>query len=174
MGVERYNITSAVLGVLAQRLVRQLCRHCRVPYYPTDQHTIELGLDLDHSREALEELRKVAETTVLGPGQIRPGAPPVGPIEGTPRADGLVFYRPAGCEACSQTGYRGRKGIYELMILDEPVRRAILEHDADAKKVQRVARGQGMRMLREDGARQVIAGVTSVEEVLAATHAGDA
>jgi general secretion pathway protein E len=164
-----------VLGVLAQRLVRQLCRHCRVPYYPTDEHTIELGLDVEHSREALEELRQAAATTVLGNGpSIVPGTIPDGPIEGKPRADGLVFYRPAGCEACSHTGYRGRKGIYELMILDEPVRRAILDPDADAKKVQRVARAQGMRMLREDGARQVLAGVTSVEEVLAATQAGDA
>jgi general secretion pathway protein E len=167
MGVERYNITSAVLGVLAQRLVRRLCPQCRVPYYPTDEHTIELGLDRGHSRELLDELRAAAVST------RGLDLTPAGPIEGRPRDDGLVFYRPKGCEACAQTGYRGRRGIYELMILDEPVRRAILEHDADAKKVQRVAREQGMRLLREDGARQVIAGVTSVEEVLAATQAGD-
>ncbi|MBC7173098.1 MAG: type II secretion system protein GspE, partial [Polyangiaceae bacterium] len=97
-----------------------------------------------------------------------------GPIEGVPRDDGLIFFRHAGCESCTHTGYRGRKGIYELMMLDEPVRRAILEPEADAKKIQRVARNQGMRLLREDGARQVIAGITSLEEVLAATQAGDA
>ncbi len=174
MGVERYNITSAVLGVLAQRLVRQLCKYCKVPYYPTDEHLIELGIDPKGSAEVLAELRAAAASTVLEDGSTvgsRPG--PTGPIEGVPRADGLVFFRHEGCDSCTHTGYRGRKGIYEMMVLDEPVRRAILEPDADAKKVQRVARGQGMRTLREDGARQVIAGVTSVEEVLAATQAGD-
>src|SRR5690606_15668941 len=154
-------ITSAVLGVLAQRLVRQLCPHCRVPYYPSDENLIELGIDLARSQEILEDLRAAAASTVLG-GSTVGDRQPVGPVEGIPRTDGLVFYRPAGCESCSHTGYRGRKGIYELMVLDEPVRRAILETDADAKTIQRVARGQGMRLLREDGARQVIAGVTSV------------
>ncbi len=61
-------------------------------------------------------------------------------------------------------------GIYELMVIDEPVRKAVLAN-RDAKTIQRAARTQGMRTLREDGARQVIAGVTSVDEVLAATQA---
>jgi general secretion pathway protein E len=85
----------------------------------------------------------------------------------------VIFFRPTGCEACSHTGYRGRLGIFEMMQVDEPVRREILR-GSDAKVIQRVARGQqGMRLLREDGARQVFAGVTSIEEVLAATQAGD-
>ena len=83
-----------------------------------------------------------------------------------------TFYKPVGCEACNHTGYKGRLGIFELMLVDDAVRRAILD-GSDAKTIQKVARGQGMRVLREDGARQVIAGVTSVEEVLAATQAID-
>jgi general secretion pathway protein E len=84
----------------------------------------------------------------------------------------LTLYHPAACEECSNTGYRGRIGIFELMLIDEPVRREIL-NNSDAKTIQRVAQQQGMRPLREDGARQVIAGVTSVEEVLAATQAAE-
>src|SRR5690606_24510904 len=94
MGVERYNITSAVLGVLAQRLVRQLCPHCRVPYYPSDENLIELGIDLARSQEILEDLRAAAASTVLG-GSTVGDRQPVGPVEGIPRTDGLVFYRPA-------------------------------------------------------------------------------
>ena len=84
----------------------------------------------------------------------------------------LTLYHPAGCEECSNTGYRGRIGIFELMLIDEPVRHEIL-NNSDAKTIQRVAQHQGMRPLREDGARQVIAGITSVEEVLAATQAAE-
>ncbi len=84
----------------------------------------------------------------------------------------LTFYHHAGCDACGNTGYRGRIGIFELMMIDEPVRREIL-NNSDAKTIQRVAQQQGMRLLREDGARQVVAGITSVEEVLAATQAAE-
>ena len=165
MGVERYNITSSVLGVLAQRLVRRLCPHCRIPYHPSQDDLNELGLDTAHLEETLRELRRAAATTVLGDSEPAPPLPEAG--------DGWTFYRPSGCEHCSSTGYRGRVGIFELMYIDEGVRRAILDPGADAKSVQRAARAQGMRLLREDGARQVIAGVTSVEEVLAATQAGE-
>ncbi|MGB0678159.1 MAG: GspE/PulE family protein [Polyangiales bacterium] len=91
-----------------------------------------------------------------------------------PRSHGQmpVFYRARGCEDCGHTGYRGRLGIHELMVVDEPVRREIL-NQSDATTMMRVACQRGMRTLREDGARHVVAGVTSVEEVLAATQAGD-
>jgi general secretion pathway protein E len=172
MGIQPYQISSSVLAVLAQRLVRRLCPHCRVPYYPTDAHLLELGLTANTPK--IEEIRRAAATTVLSQGKLMGMAPPPPPnqVEGTPREDGLIFYRPQGCEECGHTGYRGRKGIYELMLVDEPVRREILK-GSDAKAIQKVAREQGMRLLREDGARQVMAGITSIEEVLAATQAGE-
>ena len=172
MGIQPYQISSSVLGILAQRLVRQVCPHCRVPYYPTDANLLELGLTSGSAR--VEEVRRAAATTVLAEGKLAGKLPPPPPehVEGTPREDGLVFYRTAGCDECSQTGYRGRKGIYELMLIDEPVRREILK-GSDSKAIQKVAREQGMRLLREDGARQVIAGITTIEEVLAATQAGE-
>ncbi len=174
MDVAPYQISSSVLAVLAQRLVRQLCRHCREPYYPTDEQLLELGLETSNIERQLAELRAAAASTVLRAGST------VGFIEasqfaevaGRPRHDGLVFFRAKGCEACSFNGYRGRLGIFELMVIDEPVRREILR-GSDAKTIQRVARQQGMRVLREDGARQVIAGVTSIDEVLAATQEAD-
>jgi general secretion pathway protein E len=165
MGVQPYQISSSVLAVLAQRLVRRLCPHCRVAYEPTEEDMLELGLDTSHLQESLSELRELAAKTVLGDG-----APP--PLLKTGRNKMPQFYRAAGCAHCSNTGYRGRVGIFELMLIDEPVRREIL-NNSDAKTIQRVAQQQGMRLLRDDGARQVVAGVTSVDEVLAATQASE-
>ena len=170
MKVQPFQISSTVLGVLAQRLVRRLCPVCRQPYTATMEDLIELGLETDHLTETLSDLRKAAATTVLGKSEPPPPAP-AAPTE-TESGGMPTFYKPVGCEACNHTGYKGRLGIFELMLVDDAVRRAILD-GSDAKTIQKVARGQGMRVLREDGARQVIAGVTSVEEVLAATQAID-
>jgi type II secretory ATPase GspE/PulE/Tfp pilus assembly ATPase PilB-like protein len=83
-----------------------------------------------------------------------------------------VFYKPAGCEQCAGTGYRGRIGIYELLVVDEPVRREIL-NNSDSKSITRIAAERGMVTLRVDGTRTVLSGRTSIEEVLAMTQAGD-
>ena len=167
MDVQPYQISSSVMAVLAQRLVRRLCGLCRVPYTPTAQDLLELGIDASGAQKKLIELAKVAATTVLGNTDPATLPEPVSTGPGN-----LKFFHPAGCDACSATGYRGRIGIFELMLIDEPVRREIL-NNSDAKTIQRVAQQQGMRLLRDDGARQVIAGVTSVEEVLAATQAAE-
>ncbi len=169
MDVQPYQISSSVLAVLAQRLVRRLCEHCRTPYTPNAQDLRELGIDAATAQEKVAELKRVAATTVLGDRNSSIPALPK-PVPSTGGA--LTFFHPGGCEECSNTGYRGRIGIFELMMIDEPVRREIL-NNSDAKTIQRVAQHQGMRLLREDGARQVIAGVTSVEEVLAATQAAE-
>ena len=167
MDVQPYQISSSVLAVLAQRLVRRLCEVCKTPYAPTAQDLLELDIDATVAREKLAELQRVAATTVIGSAGL-PSLPE--PPEAS--SGKLTFYHPAGCEECSNTGYRGRIGIFELMMIDEPVRREILSN-SDAKTIQRVAQQQGLRLLREDGARQVVAGVTSVEEVLAATQAAE-
>jgi len=167
MDVQAYQISSSVLAVLAQRLVRKLCDQCKDPYTPTDQDLLELGIDAAIAQEKLVELQKLAATTVLGNSN-----PPTLPDPAGARSGKLTFYHHQGCEECSNTGYRGRIGIFELMMIDEPVRREVL-NNSDAKTIQRVAQQQGMRLLREDGARQVVAGVTSVEEVLAATQAAE-
>ena len=167
MDVKAYQISSSVLAVLAQRLVRKLCDQCKIPYTPTAQDLRELGIDLAIAQEKLAELQRLAATTVIGRNNPATLPDPAGTNSGK-----LTFYHHAGCDACGNTGYRGRIGIFELMMIDEPVRREIL-NNSDAKTIQRVAQQQGMRLLREDGARQVVAGISSVEEVLAATQAAE-
>jgi general secretion pathway protein E len=168
MDVQPYQISSSVLAVLAQRLVRRLCEVCKAPYTPTLQDLRELGIETTMGQEEMAELKRLAATTVLGNNSNAPALSGLA----TTSVEKLTFYRHTGCEACSNTGYRGRIGIFELMLIDEPVRREVL-NNSDAKTIQRVAQQQGMRLLRDDGARQVVAGVTSVEEVLAATQAAE-
>ncbi len=83
----------------------------------------------------------------------------------------VTLYRPKGCDKCAQTGFTGRRGIYELLMMDDVVGPMVLK-GADAQAIKRAAIDQGMDSLRDDGARKVLAGLTSLEEVLGATQDG--
>ncbi len=159
MEIEPFLVRSSVIGVLAQRLVRMLCQQCKVPYTPTQYELTQLGLDQ-------ARLEQKARRVLVGRYQPHE-------IEyryiGQDMPDPLVFYKPGGCEACGQKGYIGRRGIYELMLVDDVVGPLILR-SADAMTVKRAALHAGMDSLRDDGARKVLMGLTTVEEVLAATQ----
>ncbi len=172
MKVQPFLIASSLLAVVAQRLVRRLCTKCRTPFIPSDEDLRSLALDP----------QSFGPPKPLIPGQQpRPSRPPGGDDDAPTQvievgADGKparpVFYRAAGCDACAGTGYTGRIGIFELLVVDDRVRREILDN-SDAKTITKVAVSRGMRTLREDGVRTVLSGRTSMEEVLAATHAGE-
>jgi general secretion pathway protein E len=132
LGVPSYLINATLLGVLAQRLVRTLCKLCKVP-------------DPDATREALAEIVK--------PWQINGGYKP---------------FKPVGCVDCRMTGFMGRMGLYELLVVTEAFKEKInREPNTDALKRQAVM--DGMRPLRLAGALRVAEGLTVVEEVLAST-----
>jgi len=86
-----------------------------------------------------------------------------------PPREPITLYRAAGCGACNHTGYRGRLGIFELMIIDDDIR-ALVSQNVDSKTIKHKASSKGMRTLRADGARKVLTGVTSIAEVLRATE----
>jgi general secretion pathway protein E len=167
MGVQAFLLSSSLLAAIAQRLVRRLCGKCRQPFIPTDQDLRSLDLDpanygppkpLIAGQEQSSDDADVTQVSVKpAPGDLPPRP---------------VFYRATGCQACAETGYTGRIGIYELLVVDEAIRREIL-NNSDGKKITRTAVSRGMVSLREDGVRQVLAGRTSIEEVLAATHDAD-
>ena len=175
MGVQTFLIASSLLAVLAQRLVRRLCTQCREPFIPTDQDLKQLDLDpteygppkplIPGQRPTNDSTPPPQDEHDDEPTQV--AARPVPGKQARP-----VFYRAKGCQACAETGYTGRIGIYELLVIDEAVRREVLAN-SDAKKITNVAASRGMTTLRDDGIRQVLAGRTSIEEVLAATHGGD-
>ncbi len=164
MEIEPFLVRSSVVGVLAQRLVRMLCPHCRIPYRPTDYELRQLALD----RERLElKARRVLKGRYL-PNELEYRFIGQDIYERGDSRD-VVFHKPGGCEACGQKGFLGRRGIYELMLVDDAVGPLILKN-ADAQTVKRAALLAGMDSLRDDGARKVLTGMTTVEEVLAATQ----
>ncbi|MBT5927308.1 MAG: Flp pilus assembly complex ATPase component TadA [Verrucomicrobia bacterium] len=128
MGVEPFLISSTLMGVLAQRLVRKVCSSCKTPFEPTDQQLSQLN---------------------LSPHDI-------GDKE---------FYYGSGCGDCNDTGYKGRKGIYELLEVSEPIR-SLINDRAPTVVVRQKAIEEGMVTLREDGLRSIFTGDSSVEEVL--------
>ena len=128
MGVEDYLVSSTVNGVVAQRLVRTLCEHCKRPHEAPDALIEELDL-----------------------ARLANGAP-------------IALHQPGGCQECDHTGYQGRTTIIELLVMTEPVRRAILER-SDASGIRRAAFAGDTSSMREDGLGKVISGVTSAEEV---------
>uniref|UniRef100_UPI003D81A2E6 ATPase, T2SS/T4P/T4SS family n=1 Tax=Trichloromonas sp. TaxID=3069249 RepID=UPI003D81A2E6 len=127
IGVQPYLIASALEGIVAQRLVRRLCKHCKTEDQP--------------SADALQLLRVSAES--LG---------------------GKVF-RPVGCPRCSNTGYQGRTGIYELFVMCEDFRHIISEDYKESRLVE-LARISGMKTLIEDGLEKVRSGETTLDEIL--------
>jgi type II secretory ATPase GspE/PulE/Tfp pilus assembly ATPase PilB-like protein len=133
MGVEPYLLTSSLVAVLAQRLVRVNCAQCRRDEEVDAGWLRSLGLPVD------ELPAKYAIT------------------------------RGSGCEACARTGFRGRVGIFELMEMDEDVRKGVLA-GADAGALARTARARGMTTLLEDGWQKVKTGATTPEEVLRVTQ----
>ncbi|HYT59179.1 MAG TPA: ATPase, T2SS/T4P/T4SS family [Haliangiales bacterium] len=128
MGVEPFLISSTLLSVLAQRLVRTTCKKCRTPFEPTENQLSLLN---------------------LSPHDI----------------GDKVFYYGRGCANCNDTGYRGRRGIFELLVISEPIR-ALINERAPTVVVRQKAVELGMVTLREDGMRGIFDGDTTIEEVL--------
>ena len=131
IGVKPFLVSSSVRAVLAQRLVRRLCPHCKQPGELSEYELQTLQID---------------------PGQIRQSS----------------VMRPAGCERCRGRGYRGRMGIFEMFLVDDEVR-TMINNNASTIALRLRARELGMRTLREDGVRKVLAGMTTAEEVISTT-----
>jgi general secretion pathway protein E len=158
MEIEPFLVRSSVIGILAQRLVRVLCQRCKIAYKPTDYELQQLGLDPE--RMAWRARRPIStKYTVHGLDYLHVGRGMKDP----------VFYKPGGCDQCMNKGFIGRRGIYELLVIDDAVGPLILR-SADAQTIKRAAISQGMDTMRDDGARKVLKGLTTVEEVLAATQ----
>jgi len=159
MDIEAFLVRSTVIGILAQRLVRVLCPHCKEQYEATPFELQQLGIDPDRTRRRDERVlspRYTAHGVAYEPvGWRGPGMP--------------LLYRAKGCSLCENKGFTGRMGIYELLVADDTVGALVLA-SADAMTIKRAAQGQGMDSLRDDGARKVLLGQTTVEEVVAATQ----
>ena len=153
MGMDPFNFADALLGVLAQRLVRRLCGHCRVARTATAEEEQELLHDYMHVMAGIDSPPQ--ESDELADWRRRFGS------EGR-----LTLYKSVGCDKCGGSGYSGRAGIHELMMISRGLRH-LIQTGQRADELQRHALGDGMRTLRQDGIEKVLAGVTTIEEVRA-------
>jgi type IV pilus assembly protein PilB len=139
MEVEPFLISSSLIGILAQRLVRMICPNCKEPYHA--------------SRESL----------------LRYGFPVPDEIGADTHGD-LTLFKGAGCEKCKGTGYKGRTGVHELLVLNDDVRDRILDK-APSHILRQLATSNGMKSLQQDAVAKILMGITTVDEVLRVLYA---
>ena len=133
MGVEDYLLASSLIGILAQRLVRVICKQCKAPEITAAKALKDAGFD------------------VTGLGEF------------------VELQRGRGCAQCEHTGYESRLGIFELLDIDEDMRRLMVTKvDSNLLKAQAIR--SGMRTLKDDGWSKVLAGITTPDEVLRVTQ----
>jgi type II secretory ATPase GspE/PulE/Tfp pilus assembly ATPase PilB-like protein len=130
--VEPYLIASAVNAILAQRLVRRICPHCRGPYEPS------------------EEMKEFLTLQGFDPTKL--------------------FYG-KGCDRCRKTGYVGRLGIYELLVMDDGLR-DLVTRNPNVTELRKLCRERGLVTLRHDGFQKTVKGLTTIDEILRVTESG--
>ncbi|MEF9438311.1 MAG: Flp pilus assembly complex ATPase component TadA [Candidatus Mariimomonas ferrooxydans] len=131
MGVAPFLLAPSLLGIIAQRLARKICVHCKEKYIPSKEEMSSVGL--------------------------------YAPIKE------LVFYRGTGCDNCGNTGYKGRTGIHEILVMDEDIRGLITKNES-ASMIRQNAVQKGFKDMRFDGLKKVISGIISIEELLRVTR----
>jgi len=137
MGIDPLNFADALLGILAQRLVRTLCNRCKEAYHPDRDEFDEL---VQHYGE--EQFRKL----------------------NIPYDDKFTLWRPKGCDACDKTGYRGRMGIHELIVATDGIKRLIQKHET-VEAMRNLAMSEGMTTLLQDGILKSLQGLTDFKQV---------
>ena len=141
MGIDPFNFADSLLGVLAQRLIKRLCPHCRKPYKPSDE-------DVDRILTEYGE----HPTKPLDPDTFK----------------GITLYRAHGCTHCQRSGYKGRIGIHELLVTDDRLKE-LIEKNAPVAQIREAALLGGMRTLKQDGIMKMLQGDTDMDQVLSAT-----
>lgn len=152
MEVESFLLSSTINGILAQRLTRKLCTHCKEAYEANDIEVERLHKELDGLRG-------------FDLFQYPPRKNESGQIVQAPKREKVLLYRGQGCSKCNGSGYSGRIGIFEVLTISEKIGQLIMEHRS-AYDIERQATKDGMITLIQDGFLKALEGVTSLEEVL--------
>jgi len=133
MGIEPFLVASSTVAILAQRLARQICPHCKIAYTPPPDALKRLGLD--------------------------------------PQRE-VTLFRGQGCEECRFTGYRGRIGVFELLLMSDGIRELVVRR-APSSEIKALAVREGMQTLRDDGLEKVLSGVSTIDEILRVVYVAD-
>ena len=150
MGVENFLLASTLNAVLAQRLVRKICVDCKQEYAPPPEVVADVKRvvgAIQHSQILMSKDKSIVDAVKLAQG------------------DGIKLYRGAGCDKCGGTGYKGRTGIFEIMVMSESVQKLTLGRSSESQ-MQQAAIADGMLTLDQDGYLKALEGITTIEEVL--------
>ncbi|HEV8448997.1 MAG TPA: ATPase, T2SS/T4P/T4SS family [Gemmatimonadaceae bacterium] len=168
MGLEPFNVASAVNLVLAQRLVRRICSGCRVQYQPAPEEWAALKVkptttmrDLRFTEEALANAKLKA---------TKEAAPFLATLSLDTRFGQLGFFKGAGCDTCGGTGLKGRQGVYEVMTMTQHLRKLVMQN-VGAAEIREAAIEEGMLTLRMDAWLKVMKGITTTEQMIRETSA---
>ncbi|EKE25587.1 MAG: hypothetical protein ACD_5C00104G0003 [uncultured bacterium] len=153
MGAEAFLVASTVNVVIGQRLVRKLCNECKVSYKLDEKDVAALSSNFN-----MDEILKMLKDTPQLASEINAKS----------NWKNIDFYRPKGCEQCSNEGYKGRQGIYEVLEMDEEIGKLITSN-ASSDDIEKRAREKGMQTMGEDGFIKAASGITSLEEVMRVT-----
>ena len=158
MGMDPFNFADALLGILAQRLGKRLCKDCREAYHPDEE---EIGQLLREYSSELEHTTVWRRDPVAALAAIRREWETAFAVDGR-----FTLYRPRGCATCNDTGYRGRVGLHELLVGSDRVKKLIQEK-ARVAEVLALALEEGMRTLKMDGIEKILQGITDIKQVRA-------
>src|ERR1035437_5495925 len=168
MGLEAFNVSSALNLVLAQRLVRRVCPNCKVKYDPDD---LELDAAKVKRTSTFRELRFTEEALQGAKGRAtKEAAPFLTNLSLDTKIGDIPFFKGTGCDTCNGTGLKGRQGLYEVMFMTPKLRKLILQN-VGAAEIKDGAVEEGMLTLRMDGWLKVLKGITTLEQVIRETAA---
>ncbi|KAF0205645.1 MAG: phytochrome sensor [Gallionellaceae bacterium] len=159
MGMDPFNFADALLGILAQRLAKRLCKDCKKPHTATPDEI--KALLAEYASELLTTETWKKDTNAAYKAQYAEWVKLFGDDKGQ-----ITLYDHVGCEKCSGTGYRGRVGLHELLIGTDPIKKGIQEH-ARVAELFAIALEEGMRTLKQDGIEKVLSGITDIHQVRA-------
>jgi type IV pilus assembly protein PilB len=168
MGLEPFNVSSALNLVLAQRLLRRICGNCKIKYDPDD---IELEAAKVKRTSTFRELRFTEEALQGAKGRAtKEAAPFLTNLTLDTKIGDVPFFKGTGCDTCNGTGLKGRQGLYEVMFMTPKLRKLILQN-VGAAEIKDGAIEDGMLTLRMDGWLKVLKGITTLEQVIRETAA---
>ncbi len=168
MGLEPFNVSSALNLVLAQRLLRRICPNCKVKYDPDD---LELDAAKVKRTSTFRELRFTEEALQGAKGRAtKEAAPFLTNLSLDTKIGDIPFFKGTGCDTCNGTGLKGRQGLYEVMFMTPKLRKLILQN-VGAAEIKDGAVEEGMLTLRMDGWLKVLKGITTLEQVIRETAA---
>jgi type IV pilus assembly protein PilB len=168
MGLEPFNVASALNLVLAQRLVRRVCSSCKTRYDPEDAELAGAKVKRTTTLRDLRFTEQALSETL--PKATKEAAPFLTNLSLDTKIGDLPFFKGTGCDACNGTGLKGRQGVYEVLMMTPTLRKLILQN-VGAVEIKDAAVEEGMLTLRMDGWLKILKGITTIEQIVRETSA---